>query len=127
MSYVSGDKADARAKLERAAALNTTEALSYYLLGRMADEEYQELAKQHSAATGTAQTELLKQALAQMDKAIDSYARALALAEGEARYEQLRTGLRPALEEFYKYRNNNSTEGMQALIDKYKKPAAAKP
>ncbi|HLL74937.1 MAG TPA: hypothetical protein VK421_06700 [Pyrinomonadaceae bacterium] len=127
MSYVSGDKADARAMLEKAVALNTTEAVSYYLLGRIADEEYQELAKQHRGATGAAQDELHKQALARMDKAIDAYARAIALAEGDARYEQLRTGLRPTLEDFYKYRNNNSTEGLQALIDKYKKPAAAKP
>lgn len=127
ISYVSGDKADARARLEKAAALNTTEAVSYYLLGRIADEEYQELAKQHRAAPAAAQTELHKQALARMDQAIDAYARALALAEGNARYEQLRTGLRPVLEDYYKFRNNNSTDGLQALIDKHKKPAAAKP
>jgi hypothetical protein len=127
MSYVSGDKADARGKLERAAALGTPEPLSYYLLGRISDEEYQELAKQHNTATGAAQAELHKQAMARIDKAIDAYARALALAEGDARHEQLRTGLRPVLEDFYKIRNNNSTEGLQALIDKYKKPAAARP
>jgi hypothetical protein len=127
LAYVSGDKADARAKIERAAALGTTEPVSYYLLGRIAEEEYEGLAKQHKAATGEAQTELHKKALAQMDKAIDAYARALALAEGNPQYEQLRTGLRPVLEDYYKYRNNNSTDGLQALIDKYKKPAAAKP
>jgi hypothetical protein len=127
ISYVSGDRSDARAKLERAAALGTTEALSYYLLGRIADEEYQELAKKHKEATGAAQAEIHKQALARMDQAIDAYARSLALAEGDARYEQLRTGLRPVLEDYYKFRNNNSTDGLQALLDKYKKPAAAKP
>jgi hypothetical protein len=127
MSYVSGDKADARARLEKAAALGTTEALTYYLLGRIADEEYQGLAKQHRGATGAAQTELHKQALSRMDQAIDAYAHAIALAEGDARYEKLRAGLRPVLEDYYKFRNNNSTDGLQALIDKYKKPAAARP
>ena len=127
MSYVSGDKADARAKLEKAVALNTPEAVSYYLLGRIADEEYQELAKQHKAATGAAQEELHKRALAQMDRVIEAYAQAIALAEGEPRYEQLRTGLRPVLEDYYKFRNNNSTEGLQKLIDKYKRPAAQQP
>ena len=124
MSYVGGDMSDARAKLERAAALGTTEAVTYYLLGRISDEEYQELAKQHKAATGTAQTDLHKQALAQLDKAIDAYARAVGLAEGDARYEKLRAGLRPVLEDYYKFRHNGSTDGLQALIDKYKKPAA---
>lgn len=127
LSYVGGDKTDARAKLERAAALGTTEAISYYLLGRIADEEYQELAKQHKAAAGTAQTDLHKQALAQLDKAIDAYARAVALADGDSRYEQLRAGLRPVLEDYYKFRNNGSADGLQALIDKHKKPAAARP
>lgn len=127
MSYVSGDKADARAKLDKAVALGTTEAITYYLAGRIADEEYQQLAAQYKTATGAAQTELHKQALAQMDKVIDAYARALAMAEGDARYEQLRTGLRPQLEDYYKFRNNNSTEGLQKLIDKYKKPAAPQP
>ena len=126
MSYVSGDKADAKAKLERAVALGTAEPFSYYLMGRIADDEYQELAKQHKSATGAAQAELHRQALAQMDKVIDAYARAIALAEGDARYEQLSAGLRPALEDYYKFRNN-STDGLQALIDKYKKPAAARP
>lgn len=124
MSYVGGDKDDARAKLERAASLGTTEAVTYYLLGRIADEEYQELAKQHKAATGAAQTELHKQALAQLDKAVDAYARAVALADGDARYEKLRAGLRPVLEDYYKFRHNGSTDGLQALLDKYKKPAA---
>lgn len=124
MSYVGGDMDDARAKLERAAALGTTEAVTFYLLGRIADEAYQELAKQYKAATGTAQADLHKQALAQLDKAVDAYARAVALAEGDARYEKLRAGLRPVLEDYYKFRHNGSTDGLQALLDKYKKPAA---
>jgi hypothetical protein len=127
MSYISGDKADARAKLEKAVALGTTEAVSYYLLGLIEDDEYQALAAKHKAATGAAQADLQKQALAQMDKVIDAYARTLALAEGDARFDQLRAAVRPALESYYKYRNNNSADGLQALIDKYKKPAAAKP
>ena len=128
MSYIAGDKADAKAKLDKAVALNSSAvAYSYYLLGRMADEEYQELATKYKAATGAAQAELQKQALAQMDKVIEAYARALALAEGDARFAQLRTALRGDLETYYKFRNNNSADGMQALIDKYKKPAAAKP
>ena len=127
MAYLSGDKAEARTRLEKATALGTSEVVSYYLLGRIADDEYQELAKQHRAAAGASQADLLKQALARMDQVIDAFARALALAEGNAQYDQLRAGLKPVLEEYYKYRNNNSTDGLQALIDKYKKPAAAKP
>ena len=121
LSYVGGDRDDARAKLEKAAALGTTVPVTYYLIGVIADEEYADLANRHKAATGDARTELEKQALAQMDKVIDAFAHAIALAEGDARYEQLRAGLRPKLEEYYKYRNKGSADGLQALIDKYKK------
>jgi hypothetical protein len=123
MSYAAGDKADARQKLEKLAGMNLADAFTYYVLGRMADEDYQALATKYKSASGAEQAELQKQALAQMDKVIDFYARAIALAEGVARYEQLRTGLRADVETYYKYRHNNSTDGLQALIDKYKKPA----
>ena len=124
MSYTTGNAADAKAKIDKAAALNSSDPFTYLLLGRIADEEYEQLANQHkAAAAGAAKDELLKRALAQMDKVVDSYAHAVALTEGDARYEQLRAQLMPLLENYYKYRNNGSTTGMQQLIDKYKKPA----
>ena len=57
-----------------------------------------------------------------IDKAIEAYAQAVAVTDGQAQFQQANAGLREDLEKFYKSRHNGSTEGLQQLIDKYKKP-----
>jgi hypothetical protein len=120
LSYASGDKADAKAKLSKAAALNSTDPNTYILLGALANDEYQQTAQQHKAASGAAKDELLKQAHAQLDVVIDSWAHAVALTEGDPRAEQVRTQLMEDLESYYKYRHGSS-DGLKELIGKYKK------
>jgi hypothetical protein len=121
LSLSAGNLEDAKAKLARAAALNTTDPQTYALLGYIADQEYKKLAEEHkAAAAGAPKNALLAKAHEQMDKVIEAYAHAIGLADGEARFEQLRTQLREDLENYYKYRKGSS-EGLQQLIDKYKK------
>ncbi len=122
LALVSGDNAEAGARIAKAAALNSPDPFTYVLIGSMADGEYRRLAGEHQAASGAARAELLKKAEAQLDQVIDVYAHALALAEGNAVYDKLREQLRPDLETYYKYRHGGSTDGLQAMIDKYKKP-----
>lgn len=121
ISLRSGDKADAKAKLASAVGLNPFDPISYVVMSNMANDEYQRLAQEHRAATGAEKAALLKKAEAQMDEVIDAYAHAIALTEGNPQYDTMRGGLKADLEGYYKYRHNNSTEGLQALIDKYKK------
>ncbi|HYG08500.1 MAG TPA: hypothetical protein VD835_00870 [Pyrinomonadaceae bacterium] len=123
LSLAAGDKADAKARLTSAIGLNPHDPINYVLLSTMANDEYQRLAQAHKAAPAGAEKDaLLKQAEAQMDEVIDAYAHAVALTEGDAQYDTMRAGLRADLESYYKYRHNNSSDGLQALIDKYKKP-----
>jgi hypothetical protein len=123
LSLDTGDKADAKAKLASAVKLNPRDPINYVLLSTMANDEYQRLAQAHrAAAAGAEKDALLKQAEAQMDEVIDAYAHAVALTEGDSQYDTMRAGLRADLESYYKYRHNNSSDGLQALIDKYKKP-----
>jgi hypothetical protein len=122
ISLRSGDKADAKAKITKAVGLNPHDPINYVVMSNMANDEYQRLAQEHKAATGTDKAALLKKAEAQMDEVIDAYAHAIALTEGNPQYDAMRVGLKADLEGYYKYRHNNSTEGLQALIDKYKKP-----
>ncbi|HZG50879.1 MAG TPA: hypothetical protein VEZ40_01975 [Pyrinomonadaceae bacterium] len=122
LSMAAGDKADAKAKLTSAIGLNPHNPINYVLLSNMANDEYQRLVQAHKAAAAGAEKDaLLKQAEAQMDEVIDAYAHAVALTEGDAQYDTMRVGLKADLESYYKYRHNNSTDGLQALIDKYKK------
>ena len=121
ISLRGGDKADAKAKITKAVSLNPYDPISYVVLSNMANDEYQRLAQEHKAASGADKAALLKKAEAQMDEVIDAYAHAIALTEGNPQYDAMRVGLKADLEGYYKYRHNNSTEGLQALIDKYKK------
>jgi tetratricopeptide (TPR) repeat protein len=123
VSYLTQNKADAKVKLEKAVELKSTDPVTYMLLGGMADEEYQEAAKKYQAMSpGPLKDETLKDAHAKLDVAIELYAQSVALASNQPGYEALHNQLKQNLEAYYKYRHNGSTNGMEELINKYKKP-----
>ena len=124
LSFVTGNKADARAKLDKAVAVNSTDPVTYMLLGSLSNEEYQQLAAKHKEmAAGPLKDQTLKDAHVKLDEVIDMFARAVALSEGNAQYQALHDQLLQDLTTYYKYRNSGKTDGLQQLIDKYKKPA----
>ena len=67
--------------------------------------------------------DMLKRINEQLDKTIDAYAHAVGLSTGRPEYQQLQTQALQNLTPYYKYRHNQSIEGLQPLIDKYKIPA----
>ncbi len=116
-----GDRPTAKARLMKAAELKTPDPAVYAYLGQMNDEEYAEMAKAYQAMPDGAEKQAkFKQVQEQMDKAIDYYARAIAVAGDQPQYANLRSQVMPGLQEYYKYRHNGSTDGLQQLIDKYK-------
>ena len=124
LSFVTGNKADAKAKLEKAVAVNSNDPVTYMLLGSLGNEEYQQLATKHKEmSAGPMKDQTLKDAHMKLDEVIDMFAHAVALSEGNAQYQQLHDQILQDLTAYYKYRNNGKTDGLQALIDKYKKPA----
>jgi len=124
LSLVSSNPAEAKARFEKAIALNPAEPTSYALLGNMVDDEYRQLAQTHKAMPeGKQKEETLKKATETMDKAIDLYARALGASAGRPEHKPFQDQLLQIVTPYYKYRHNGSTEGLQQLIDKYKAPA----
>jgi hypothetical protein len=122
LAMVTGDAVDAKAKLEKSISLNPSDPFSYYLMGGLTNDEYQKLASQYkSMLPGPDQDQTLKRALAEMDLTIDFFAHSVALSDGVPAYLGLHDALMPDLEKYYKYRHKDSTEGLQQLIDKYKK------
>ena len=53
---------------------------------------------------------------------MELYAQTVAVAEGSTQFAEAIKVVRSDLETYYKYLHN-STDGLQALIDKYKKPS----
>lgn len=124
VNLVANNGEEARANLEKAAQLNSSDPFTYYLLGQVLNESYQQMRENYkSMSPGPAQEGLLKEIHSQMDKIIDLYAQSVALAEGNPQYTQLREQTMRDLESYYKYRHNG-TEGLRQLIDKYKKSTA---
>ncbi len=124
LNLVKGDRGEAKVRLAKAAELAPADPFNHLLLTGILNEEYQEGVKHYQGLpAGPAKDEDLKKVLAVLDQVIDSYARTIALSEGNAPLQPIRQQYLHDLESYYKYRHNNSTEGMQQLIDKYKVPA----
>jgi hypothetical protein len=127
LGYMMKNPTEARTRLEKAAALGIGDPTTYALLADLADADYQTIAKQtNSMAAGAEHDASMKRAQDQLDKVIDLYAHAVALSEGKAEYQPMHDQLTTPLTSYYKYRKG-STEGLQQLIDKYKKPATVTP
>ena len=124
LNLVKGDQAAAKARFIKASELAPSDAFNFLMLAGMLNEEYQNEAKHYqSLPAGSAKNDELNKAQSMLDTVIDAYAHAIALAEGNANMQQVRTQYLHDLEAYWRYRHNNSTEGMQQLIDKYKSPA----
>jgi hypothetical protein len=124
LNLVKGDRTGAKARFAKAAELAPADPFNYLLLAGILNDEYQDRARQYrTMPSGPARDEELKKVLASLDQVIDAYARTIALAEGNERLAPVRQQYLHDLESYYKYRHNNSIEGMQQLIDKYKVPA----
>jgi hypothetical protein len=123
LAYKAGDKRGALPLLEKAAALKSPDPGVYLLLSELNNDAYEMRAKEYQVASAAEKSVALKNVEAALDKVIDSYAQAVAVTDGNAQYQPVNAAIRQDLERYYKFRHNNSTEGMQQLIDKYKKPA----
>jgi len=121
LNLIKGDKVQGRASYLKASELAPTDPFNFVMLAGIINEEYQTSAKKYQGLpAGTAKDEELKKAQVLMDAAIDAYAHAVAVSEGNPTLQPVRQQFMQDLEAYYKYRHNNSTAGMQELINKYK-------
>lgn len=124
-SMMNNNAPDALTRLEKAAKLNPNDPLTYYLLGTIKNDAYTVAAKQFATIpAGAAKVEAQTKINAQLDEIIELYAHSIGLAAGKEQYKALHDQLLQDLSSYYKFRHNNSTDGMQKVIDKYKTPVA---
>jgi hypothetical protein len=123
LAYKAGEKSAALPLLEKAAALNSPDPGVYLLMSELLNDAYETRAKEYQVAPAADRPTAMKNVEAALDRVIESYAQAVAVTEGKAQYQPVNTALRQDLERYYKFRHKNSTDGMQQLIDKYKRPA----
>jgi hypothetical protein len=93
------------------------------MFGGVLNAEYVKLMEEHEKLPeGKPKQERLKQPDLMLDPVIEAYARAIGLALGRAEYQSLIQRVIPELTNYYKYRNKQSTKGLQELINKYRIP-----
>jgi hypothetical protein len=116
----SGDNAAALPLLEKAVELGTTDAAVYFIVSDLNNDIYELRAKESMVAAAADKAATKQKAEAALDRVIESYARAIAFTDGKAEFAQANAAFRERLTPYYKYRKG-STDGLQQLIDKYKK------
>jgi len=92
-----------------------------YIAGAYETGPYAKLAEQYKVQyLGKDETPDSKLMLANInqlvDRMIDAYARAVALAGADAKFASAKTGWNESLTQWYKYRNGDKTDGMDQLI-----------
>ena len=126
LSLVKKNYSEAKVKLNKASELNGNDPFTWVLLGQTINFGYMEMVERYKAMSpGPAHDQLLKEIYAVIDQIIDYYAHAVALSSTEIQYKNLHDQVMEDLTLYYKSRHNNSTAGLQQLIDKYKKPSTA--
>jgi tetratricopeptide (TPR) repeat protein len=116
-----GNTQEAKTRLTKASSLAPQDPSNFALLGRIINADYLTEMKAYEAMPeGQAKQEALKKLETILDSMIDAYARAAGLATGVAEYQTLLQQVIPDLTAYYKYRNNQSTKGLQQLINRYR-------
>ena len=118
-----GDNAAALPLLEKAIEHGTSDAAVYFIVSDLHNAVYEEAAKTSIVASAADKPAATQKAEAALDRVIESYARAIAFSDGKPEFAQANAAFRERIGPYYKYRHKGSTDGMQQLIDKYKKPA----
>ena len=122
IAYKMGDKATALSRMQKAAALRYGDPGVYLILSELTFDDYDRLSKMYNVADAAQKPAALAKAQDALDRVIDAYAQTVAITEGNAQYQQAHDAIKEDLEKYYKFRHKNSTDGLQQLIDKYKKP-----
>jgi tetratricopeptide (TPR) repeat protein len=116
-----GNTQEAKSRLEKATTLSPQDPGNFALLGRVINADYvAQLKTYDSLPEGNTKQETASQLKSMLDRVIDNYARAAALATGRAEYQTLLQQVIPDLTTYYKQRNDGSIKGLQQLINRYK-------
>jgi tetratricopeptide (TPR) repeat protein len=117
--YAGNDKPAAKEKFEKAAGLDPYDPTTLLMIGDILNDEYTKLGQRYQAEK---KQSLLNEALQKMDELIEWLARAAAATQGNAQYQALNGQVMQQLKEYYSYRHEGKTDGLNEMIQKFKKP-----
>lgn len=113
-----GQKAEAKESAEKAIGLESNDLGTLLLLVNLSNDEYQTIAQKYQTEK---KPELMDKALEKMDEVIDWLARGVAACEGNAQLKATQDQLMDNLKQYYSFRFNGKLDGLQSMVEKYKK------
>lgn len=117
---------EAKARFTKASTLSPRDPFNFALLARVIWAEYSVQKEAYEAMPeGQAKQDARKKLDELLDAMIDAYARAVGLATGRVEYQTLLQSVVPDLTMYYKIRHNQSTNGLQELINRYRRGAVS--
>ena len=123
LSLVAGNTTEARARAVKATEIDPNDPTNFAVLGMVLNTDYMQMATSYKAMPeGKEKEAALTKIEGVLDQVIDAYAHAVGLAVGKPEHQPMMQQLTVDLTAYYKFRHNQSTEGLQQLIDKYKRP-----
>jgi len=121
INLAQGKTNEAKTLIVKSTELGPKDPSGFALLGRILNVEYEKLMTAYQAMPeGDSKQEERRKLDKLLDNIIDAYARAAGLATGKVMYQSLLQQMIPDLVAYYKYRHNQSTAGLQELIQKYR-------
>jgi hypothetical protein len=128
LAMLSNDAEQAKARLSKSIALKPDDPSTHALMAYVINNDYVNQATTYKTMPeGKEKQDTLKKLEGMLDSIIDAYAHTVALSTGKPEYQPLLQQVMPDLTSYYKFRHNQSTEGLQQLIDKYKPQSGVKP
>lgn len=129
---IKAEKSDeALTELKKSAELDCSDPITHYLTAQVHNKKYEALGKEYGALTDDEKiADKGKEILAKIDTVVDlildAYGKMMASSEGKQGFDPLRTRVKPAIEELYKYRHDGKPDGMQQFLDGFKTFCAPK-
>lgn len=117
---------DALTVFKESIAQDCSDPITYYFMAELHKGKYDSLSKEYDGLadadkTGDKGKEVLDKINVVVDQMIEAYAKTISVSESKAKtYEKLRTGVQGALETFWKFRNNNTLDGLPDFMSKFK-------
>jgi hypothetical protein len=119
IAYVTADLNGAESHLKEAATLDPVDPFNHFFLGAVAEGRYRSVAEKFNGLIKKDSPDakkLLDESATHEDALIGHFVKVVALGGDKPEYSQLVAQAKPALEEHYKHRHNNSLDGLDAMI-----------
>lgn len=123
---------DALAAFKDSLAQDCSDPITYFLMARIHSGKYDALSKEYEGLpddkkSGDEGKALLDKINGVVDTILETDASLLAVSDGNKQFDTLRGRVRPAIEEFYKFRHEGKLDGIEAFLDGFKSKCTTKP